>query len=307
MKFGDNLKNIRKMKKISQEELAEKLGVSRQSISKWETGENYPSMTNIMCLCTIFNCKINELVHENMVDIDSLDEEIKMNVVKFKKNEQKKMKAISKGLYVAGRIGEVCARIGLGVAIFFSICTLVFVSSAKIDKVKNEITIFNTKVGYKVEEDKISYTQKGKEIVLVDNLKIGEIDTINKIIEASKGLQITVVVLFSISLIASLIILIKLISYIEKLFKNIHDEDTPFSMDNVSYIRNIAILIVAYLLVEDIFGGLAELISSLNFNIEVNLSNYLIALIVLALSYVFKYGYEIQLDSKGKIYGDINE
>ena len=50
MKFGDNLKLIRKSRKISQEELAEKLGVSRQSLSKWETGENYPSMQNIMCL-----------------------------------------------------------------------------------------------------------------------------------------------------------------------------------------------------------------------------------------------------------------
>ena len=95
MKFGDNLKQIRKSKKISQEELAEKLGVSRQSVSKWETGENYPRMQNIMCLCTIFKCNINELVHEDFVDINFLDEEIKINAVKFKKDEQKKMKSIS--------------------------------------------------------------------------------------------------------------------------------------------------------------------------------------------------------------------
>ena len=38
MKFGDNLKKLRKVKKLSQEELAEKIGVSRQSVSKWETG-----------------------------------------------------------------------------------------------------------------------------------------------------------------------------------------------------------------------------------------------------------------------------
>ena len=44
MKFGDNLKQIRKSKNISQEELAERLGVSRQSVSKWETGENYPNL-----------------------------------------------------------------------------------------------------------------------------------------------------------------------------------------------------------------------------------------------------------------------
>ena len=89
MKFGDNLNRVRKIRKISQEELADKLGVSRQSISKWETGENYPSMTNIMCLCTIFKCNINGLVHEDMTDINLLDEEVKMNVVKFKNEKQK--------------------------------------------------------------------------------------------------------------------------------------------------------------------------------------------------------------------------
>ena len=39
MKFGDNLKQIRKSKKMSQEELAEKVNVTRQSVSKWENGE----------------------------------------------------------------------------------------------------------------------------------------------------------------------------------------------------------------------------------------------------------------------------
>lgn len=38
MKFGENLKNLRKSKKLSQEDLAEKMHVSRQSVSKWETG-----------------------------------------------------------------------------------------------------------------------------------------------------------------------------------------------------------------------------------------------------------------------------
>ena len=39
MRFGDNLRNLRNVKKISQEKLAEKVGVSRQSVSKWECGE----------------------------------------------------------------------------------------------------------------------------------------------------------------------------------------------------------------------------------------------------------------------------
>ena len=38
MRFGENLYNLRKKQKISQEKLAEKIGVSRQSVSKWENG-----------------------------------------------------------------------------------------------------------------------------------------------------------------------------------------------------------------------------------------------------------------------------
>ena len=89
MKFADNLKKLRKRRNISQEQLAEKVGVSRQSVSKWETSEAYPEMNNILELCKIFKCNISDLVNDKMVDIDSLDEEVKMSVVKFKKEKQK--------------------------------------------------------------------------------------------------------------------------------------------------------------------------------------------------------------------------
>lgn len=94
MKFGENLYNLRKSAKMSQEKLAEKMEVTRQSVSKWENGESYPEMEKIMKLCNIFHCKINDLVHENMVDIDSLDEDIKMSVVKFKEEKQKRLKEL---------------------------------------------------------------------------------------------------------------------------------------------------------------------------------------------------------------------
>ena len=70
MKFGDNLRTLRRTRKISQEELAERVGVSRQSVSKWECGDAYPEMDNILKLCNIFHCKINNLVNEELVDID---------------------------------------------------------------------------------------------------------------------------------------------------------------------------------------------------------------------------------------------
>ena len=78
MKFGDNLRNLRKSKKLSQEELSEKVGVSRQSISKWESGAAYPEMNNMLILCKIFNCRINDLLSEKIEDFNSFDEEVNL-------------------------------------------------------------------------------------------------------------------------------------------------------------------------------------------------------------------------------------
>ena len=144
MKFGENLKNIRKSKNISQEYLAEKLGVSRQSVSKWETGENFPSMNNIMCLCEIFKCKINDLVHEDFTDIESLDSEIKESVVKFKKEKQIKVKLISKIIYIMANIVN---KIFIGVAVLISIIIFALPFIGKSARISGtDLLISNVKV-----------------------------------------------------------------------------------------------------------------------------------------------------------------
>ena len=53
--FSENLKKIRKDNNLSQEQLAEELGVSRQSISKWESASAYPEMDKIIALCDKFD------------------------------------------------------------------------------------------------------------------------------------------------------------------------------------------------------------------------------------------------------------
>ena len=111
MKFGDNLRQIRKSKKMSQEQLAEKVNVSRQSVSKWETGEAYPEMNNILELCKIFNCKINELIHADMSDISSLDKEIVMEVVKFNDEKQKQVKSLSNIISLISKIGGIVLKV----------------------------------------------------------------------------------------------------------------------------------------------------------------------------------------------------
>lgn len=62
MTFCEKLVELRKEKGISQEALAEVLGVSRQAVSKWETGAAQPEMANILRLCDILEVSPNELL-----------------------------------------------------------------------------------------------------------------------------------------------------------------------------------------------------------------------------------------------------
>ncbi|MGN1061228.1 MAG: helix-turn-helix domain-containing protein [Candidatus Coproplasma sp.] len=62
MSFADNLQYLRKKNKITQEDLAESLNVSRQSVSKWETGEAYPETDKLIILCDKFGVTLDELL-----------------------------------------------------------------------------------------------------------------------------------------------------------------------------------------------------------------------------------------------------
>lgn len=61
-RLADNLQYLRKKNKITQEELAEELGVSRQSVSKWETGEAYPETEKLITLCDKFGVTLDDLL-----------------------------------------------------------------------------------------------------------------------------------------------------------------------------------------------------------------------------------------------------
>lgn len=62
MKFSKSLKNIRKKNNVSQEDLAEKLGVSRQTVSSWENDKSYPDIASIVKISEIFKVSLDELL-----------------------------------------------------------------------------------------------------------------------------------------------------------------------------------------------------------------------------------------------------
>ena len=65
-KLSENLKKIRKDHNLSQEQLSELLGVSRQAISKWESSAAYPEMDKVIQICNEFNLNIDDLLNKDI-------------------------------------------------------------------------------------------------------------------------------------------------------------------------------------------------------------------------------------------------
>lgn len=82
MKLSENLKRIRKENNLSQEQLAEQLGVSRQSVSKWESGQSYPEMDKVLLICKFYNFNMDELMNENVKEVNE-SKQSKINVNKY--------------------------------------------------------------------------------------------------------------------------------------------------------------------------------------------------------------------------------
>ena len=77
MNFSDNLIKLRKGKSWSQEDLAEKLGISRQAVSKWEVGTSKPDIDNIIKISKLFEVSIDELVNNEIVRTEAISINVK--------------------------------------------------------------------------------------------------------------------------------------------------------------------------------------------------------------------------------------
>lgn len=65
MNFNERLQTIRRDRSLSQEELAELIGVSRQAVAKWEAGQTYPDISNLIQLSDIFKISLDRLIKQD--------------------------------------------------------------------------------------------------------------------------------------------------------------------------------------------------------------------------------------------------
>lgn len=110
MEFNNKLYELRKQKGFSQEELANRLNVSRQTVSKWEVGDSTPDMEKLVAISDLFGISLDELVLDKspepapveQVPVKSeLYSEIKTDI-KEKVLTDKNKKKVRKGLLVTG-------------------------------------------------------------------------------------------------------------------------------------------------------------------------------------------------------------
>lgn len=92
MKFEENLRELRKQRGMSQEELAEQLNISRQSVSKWENGSAYPELDKLMQLCELFQCKIDDLLYGEVKEQGLLHKDV------YDKHENQMSKMMTLGV-----------------------------------------------------------------------------------------------------------------------------------------------------------------------------------------------------------------
>lgn len=98
-KIGKFISERRKAKKLTQEQLAEKLNISDRAISKWERGLCLPDASIMLELCKILNINVNELLSGEMLNEKEYNEKAEELLLELKKQEEEKDKIIFYSVY----------------------------------------------------------------------------------------------------------------------------------------------------------------------------------------------------------------
>ena len=161
MELNEQIKKYRTEMNISQEELAEKIYVTRQSISNWENGKTYPDIHSLLLLSSLFGISLDQLVKG---DIEIMKEEIKKDEI-AKMNRYGKIYTI---MLIATAISAVPLFMWLGVWAFIPwgiIWAISMYFAFKIEKVKkdNDVQTYKEIVAF-TEGKRLDDIQKQREI-----------------------------------------------------------------------------------------------------------------------------------------------
>lgn len=207
MSLGERLYELRKKKGLSQEEVAEKLNVTRQSVSKWETDESKPDFDKIVPICELYEISTNELLSGTQEEKEEKEVEV---INKDNKKKRAIFISIAVFLYFLAiiwiMISETTFNLNDGIVVggFFLICGIAtclliyqgIVISTTIVKKKKEKTVNEKKLDGIIELTAIIFTiiyllvsffTGAWHITWILWLVFAAVEAIIKIVFASKG------------------------------------------------------------------------------------------------------------------------
>lgn len=172
MNLGKKIAELRKKNNLSQEELAEKVGVARQTISKWEIGDTTPDINQVKIISKIFNISIDELV----------DNDINNVIVEKVSNTEK----------LAGITIKILKVFGIMLIVFITLIFL-FVIIFMIDNPRKDYDIVGrTKISCNLDNEKYVYEAQynknyqvinsGGDAYIMNHTDIESYEDVNKIV-----------------------------------------------------------------------------------------------------------------------------
>lgn len=227
-----------------------------------------------------------------------------MAVVRLEEEKQRKLKTLTKIIEVIAKIGKVFCYIILGFLAVFAIAIPVIIKNVEIKD--NEIFYANESI-IKVEESENKLIIKMGDSIVAEETNAEAIQEIKDFLANSKDsklLNTTYLELCLAVMVSAVVLSVFFLKHLALLARNIHDEDTPFTLDNVIHIRKMAYFMIAIIVVPAIISGIADAIVKTKAHFDFNFFNITEILCAFAVAHIFEYGYKLQQDSKGKIYGN---
>lgn len=223
-----------------------------------------------------------------------------MSTVKLNEKEKKNLKLVSKILYIIGRIGAILTKVAFGFTVVAMIVIPILL--AKLEVRDNKL-IYGNKSILELEE-----SANGVEIVLKDNdnikiekLSKKDVEEVKEIIsERNKYVTIALCEVGFIFVLVGLYFFIKICNYLNKLFTNIYNEDTPFTLDNVNYIKKMSYYMIACIFIPAFGEALLSEAFLREVDLGIDMFNVIEIIFLYAVALVFDYGYKLQQDSKSK-------
>ena len=144
--FSQNLQKIRSEKNLSQEQLADKIGVSRQTISAWESGKASPELDKITAISKLFSVSIDELVAEIKTQASNFDKkEYEKNYSKIALLRASGIFILFSGIAFGAFFFEKGVIAGVGLMISLAISVPLFILAKNTDELENNKLIKSKK------------------------------------------------------------------------------------------------------------------------------------------------------------------